>query len=917
MNTKIQARGRFAALGLAAIAISSAKGEVWQSFAGRLDMDEPVRFTLEARAALSPWRMMSTTGMTSNEDGSRNFSIAADNAPNVAGCFSAGGGTMDGVVWAEWSFTPSSDVKMEMYGLMGDLNISDYGGGTVVVDGESVSLPVAGVGRDIRRQSVRAISLSDAEGGKKLSFTFKNPVDLFIQYWGTRAMSFRLIVPPDERPHTYSAGVPGKISFSLSGAGRFRKTVLEPVTLAPGKDWLPFEVPRTIIPGSALDFSDLRPSGKPAGKYGRVVSKGPSFEFEKLPGRPQRFYGVNLCDSANFPATLEDARRMARTLAQIGYNTVRLHHHDSLCVDKRDLQATRLDEAKMKCMDALIAACTEEGLYISTDLFVSRTRTPIAWRSIGVDRDGTVSMREMKRTAPIHEGAYSNYLAFARNWLNHVNVYTKRRYADEPAIAWISLINEGDLDEVTRNVCISCPGWREAWEKWLAAKKKEEPAAYSDITFEIPNGLGRDRQGRAFLRFLQDVETRFISRTRKFLRELGCKALVTDMNDAWGCTAAFGVLREKLCDYVDVHYYVDHPRFLEKSWQRPSWCPNENPFKGERAGAATISAVRMLNRPFTISEYNFSGPGQFRGVGGIAIGAEAALQDWSGLWRFAWSHGLDAALNVGTRPSGYFDIASDPLQLASERASVCIFLRGDVEPLDRTYAVTLPLEKAMSHAFKTGLSSRIDWVWAAWLAKIGAVCGPAAPDGAIHAGDFESAYTKLSSEVRKDLSVPSGDVIGSGAVRIDRRRGTFMVDSQRTCGAFAESGEVSGANFRVRIAGAPATVWASSLDGLPLEKSGRILVTHLTDVQNSGAEYADREMCIQKTVGHLPYLMRSGVADVSIRVSGTGHTVYSLDSSGARRGVVRSILENGRIGFTCDTGMCAGVATYLYEIVKE
>ena len=94
-------------------------------------------------------------------------------------------------------------------------------------------------------------------------------------------------------------------------------------------------------------------------------------------------------------------------------------------------------------------------------------------------------------------------------------------------------------------------------------------------------------------------------------------------------------------------------------------------------------------------------------------------------------------------------------------------------------------------------------------------------------------------------------------------------------------------------------------------------MTHLTDVQNTGAEYADREMCIQKTVGRLPYLMRSGVADVSIRVSGTGHTVYSLDSSGARRGVVRSILENGRIGFTCDTGMCAGVATYLYEIVKE
>lgn len=904
-------------LGALACAALPLKGEVWQSFAGRLEMDAPVRFTLEACAALSPWRMMSTTGMTENPDGSRNFSIVADRAPYMAGRFSAGAGAKEDEVHVAWTFTPSADVKMDMFGLMGELNMSDYGSGTVEVDGTSLRLPEVGVGQDIRRHAVRSISLADAQGGRKLLFSLGAPVDLFIQYWGTQTMSFRLIVPPSVPPHTYRAGLTGTIAFTLTGAGRFRKTELAPVTLMAGKTWLPFEMSRAIVPGSALDFSGLRPSGKPAGKYGRVVAEGASFAFEKRPGEPQRFYGVNLCDTAIFPATLDDARRMARTLAQIGYNTVRLHHHDSLCVDRDDPQRTRLDDTMMRRLDALIAACKEEGLYISTDLFVSRTRTPIAWRAIGVDRDGFMTMQEMKRTAPIHEGAYSNYLAFARNWLNRVNMYTKTRYADEPTIAWLSLINEGDLDEVTRNVCLTCPGWCEAWEKWLAEKKRTEPQAYADITFEIPNGLGRDRQGRAFLRFLQDVETRFVERTRAFLRDLGCRALVTDMNDAWGCTAAFGVVRENVCDYVDTHYYVDHPRFLEKDWQRPSWCPNENPFKGEQAGAATISAVRMFKRPFTVSEYNFSGPGRFRGVGGIAIGAEAALQDWSGLWRFAWSHGLDAALHVGTHASGYFDIASDPLQLASERASVCIFLRGDVAPLARTYAVTLPLEKAMSHAHKTGLSARTDWVWAAWFAKIGAVCGTDVPAGAIHAGDFEAAYTKRSSQVRQDLSVADGDVIGAGAVRIDRRRGTFTVDSPRTCGVFAEDGEAGGASFRVRITRAPATVWASSLDGLPLATSGRILLTHLTDVQNTDTEYADREMCIQKTIGRLPYLMRAGTAEVALRVSGTGYAVYTLDASGTRTGRVRPVLADGRLTFSCETDLRAGAATYLYEIVKE
>ena len=46
-----------------------------------------------------------------------------------------------------------------------------------------------------------------------------------------------------------------------------------------------------------LDFSGLCSKREIAGAYGRVIAKGPHFEFEKLPGVKQRFYGVNQWDS--------------------------------------------------------------------------------------------------------------------------------------------------------------------------------------------------------------------------------------------------------------------------------------------------------------------------------------------------------------------------------------------------------------------------------------------------------------------------------------------------------------------------------------------------------------------------------------------------------------------------------------------
>ena len=74
----------------------------------------------------------------------------------------------------------------------------------------------------------------------------------------------------------------------------------KPHVISAGKEWIPLDYCRDIEPGSALDFSGMGFADAPAGKYGWLKNAGGRFEFEKLPGKGQRFYGVNLVGTANF-----------------------------------------------------------------------------------------------------------------------------------------------------------------------------------------------------------------------------------------------------------------------------------------------------------------------------------------------------------------------------------------------------------------------------------------------------------------------------------------------------------------------------------------------------------------------------------------------------------------------------------------
>ena len=786
------------------------------------------------------------------------------------------------------------------------------------------------------------------------------------------------------------AGILAPVVFSVQGYGA---EDANPCT------WIPLQVEHDIEPGSALDFSWIATAHAPCGVHGRVVARNGHFEFEKLPGRPIRFWGGNLCTGANFPDEDKVDAAIAH-MARVGYNAVRLHHHDGRLVgqnpDAFGPGGAGLDPDALRRMDALVAACAKHGLYIITDIYVSR---PVSWRSCGIDRDGTMGKGQFKHLVPIHDGAFSNWCAFASAWLGHTNAFTGVRFADDPALISVALINEGNLDNgASPEPFVSLPNWQERWSSWLAERATKTSSDERQVTSDeskdastlvtrhpslftadeakafvgIPEGdhWSRTRHVAAFSRFLTDVEADFEARAVRFLREeIGLKAPISNMSAWMQPTEYQSILAGPTQDYVEAHAYCDHPTFPEKQWSLPCRVGRENPVRQRTysmgSGAMCATLKRIFDKPFCVTEMNYCGPNPHRGAGGLLFGAEAAVQDWSGVWRFDWAQDKAGLQKPGTGCCGLFDTQSDPLRTASERIAAALFLRGDLAPCADAYAVWLPPSK-ITETFD-GESHQLNTPWPelAWRVRLGTVWGEKPPEWARWVDPYPDFYKREG---------PVAEIPQREDIALDREAGWFKVVTPRTCAIFAEGGAHEAGCLRIQLiesrkvgksesqeaeasrpsdlqtfrpsdsGASSATIWASSLDGKSLEESSQILVGMLTDLRNTDMVTEDGGVgtsslsggptTLVRKWGTLPYLVRAGKARVELAFSGSAEPsrpaesawrCYALSQGGRRRFEVpcEATANEGagplgtHIAFTADTAASPEAATFFWELVRQ
>ena len=803
-------------------------------------------------------------------------------------------------------FISDADQKPEGVLLSMNLPASRFGGLGWAADAKKGVFPPAFTpGKtSLFSGKVRRVSLA-LPGGGSLDFAFDEPTAVLLQdsrRWGD---NFTLRIGCGRVP--FGKGATRVLAGTVGASEPLRVAYAAPTRILPGDDWVPLDYKKDILAGSALDFSAMGLQDAPAGKHGWLKNVGGHFEFEKLPGVPQRFYGVNFCFTGNYP-THEQADQVVTRLVRLGYNTIRVHHYE------RDLVGWKggieFNPEMIDRLDYFLAAAIRQGLYVTTDLFVSR---PVAWKDIGLADRGPGLIPEKgfyKCLVALWDPAFEDWKKFSEKFLLHVNPYTGRRYVDEPAMPLISLINEGQLTMgwTRKNYAArEDPIIRDAWTKWLAERRAADPAFCPDAPTAAQDVSSYGTNNAAFAHFMADVERRSASRMTAFLRKLGSRALFTNANCGPHYTP-MQFTREDCYDYVDDHFYVDHPRFLEKSWSLPAKVGNTNPVLSLQLPPTRVAFTRLADKPFTITEWNFAGPCMFRGVGGIMTGAFSALQDWDGLWRFAYTHSRDDMAD-GKGTPGYFNTSTDPLGQASDRASVCLFLRRDLAPLTaaETYLVT---DAALRKTGGRALTDAPSWSDAAWDRQV----STSADATKVRPG----TVVRPLAETHAASNAPFARA-PNAAFALDRERSTFIINTPRTSGGFAPEGALACGAVSFTVHDASATVWASSVDvePTPIRRARRILVSHLTDVQASGNVYDDASRQVLLKWGTTPPIVRVGSADISIVLDEPArYAVYALDTTGARIAPVPCRSEGGKLSFTASVRGPEG-ARMLYEVVRS
>ncbi len=159
-------------------------------------------------------------------------------------------------------------------------------------------------------------------------------------------------------------------------------------------------------------------------------------------------------------------------LQRMGVEVIRIHVFDR---EISDGAGNIVPNVHLDLLDYLVAECSRRGIYMYF--------TPIAWWGGPNERKGAFSAETSKpgmMFVPSGKAAAANYL---KQFLNHVNHYSGRRYKDEPCVCLLEVMNEpayflyGDLhgsgytpqgerpDVLERDRQI----FRDLWQKWLVA----------------------------------------------------------------------------------------------------------------------------------------------------------------------------------------------------------------------------------------------------------------------------------------------------------------------------------------------------------------------------------------------------------------------------------------------------------------
>ncbi len=648
--------------------------------------------------------------------------------------------------------------------------------------------------------------------------------------------------------------------------------------------WIVFEGKKDDYLNSAvIDFSNLL--DKPAGKHGFInVNKNGELIFED--GEKIKFFGTNLVGGDIF-RNLEEIDKMVKRLSKLGVNLVRLHHMDAEWAEPNIFDKTKDDtknfsEESLKKLDYLIYKLKEAGIYVFLDLLVHRKLK----KDDGVENFEKIPAG-FKEVIFIDEKLQELTKEYIKNLLEHENFYTKVKYKDEPAIVFMEIINESSLfywdrnsdipyfyteklnklfNEYLKNKYKTMDNLKKEWDKFgnnnlnsdedfnkATIKRENFKFNWEDMRyFASANCPGRAGDTKLFY---FELEKKMYDDFFNFIKSIGCKALITGSNhwELWDAD----IYVNSQYDFIDRHSYWDHPSGGWSLQENISF--NNKPFlKSKYNSISELAHTRVFKKPFTVSEWNFLMPNEFRAGAPVIMAAYGKFQDWNALLQFNFS-------NYGWKNelTHFCDFSSSPDILSFWFPAIMIF-RYDYINEGKETIVEYISEEYIFYNSETSFKFVNNDFYLPSLIKIARTY------------EKENESKKYSPSLKKQSALSL-----TGELYLNYKKGIFQINSEKIQGAcgFLNGNELKFKNLRISCSNKYAAIFITSLDNKALSKSEKIILNTSARVENSDMKFNPAHTSVIYG-GNSPIIMEPVYATLNINISGLKNVkIFVLDEN--------------------------------------